>query len=80
MSEKKTTEELLIYVTGFGPFVGHEIINASWEAVRLLPTKHTVRNQSIHLKLIEIPVIYDEVNKYVERIWKDKPKVIAQFH
>lgn len=79
MSEEKTTDECLIYVTGFGPFVGHETINASWEAVRLLPTKHTVRNRSFQLKLVEIPVIYDEVNKHVERIWKDKPQVIVQF-
>lgn len=79
MSLENSTEEFLICVSGFGPFAGHEIINASWEAVRLLPTKHTVRNQSFHLKLVEIPVIYDEVEKYVEKIWKDKPKVIAQF-
>lgn len=75
MSSDKTTEEQLIYVTGFGPFVGHEIINASWEAVRLLPTELTVRTQSFRLKLVEIPVIYNEVNTYVERIWNDKPKV-----
>lgn len=75
MSVEKTSEESLIYVTGFGPFFGHEKVNASWEAVRLLPTKHTVRNQSLRLKLVEIPVIYDEVNQFVERIWKDNPKV-----
>lgn len=79
MSEKETSE-LLIYVTGFGPFVGHEKINASWEAVRLLPTSRKVRNQSFQIKLIEIPVIYEEVNKYVENIWKENPKVIALLH
>lgn len=76
--QNNTEEELLICVTGFGPFAGHEKINASWEAVRLLPTKHTIRNQSFNLKLVEIPVIYDEVNKHVEKIWNDEPKVIAQ--
>lgn len=77
---KEERSELLIYVTGFGPFVGHEEKNASWEAVRLLPTKHKVKNQSFQIKLIEIPVIYEEVNKYVESIWKDDPKVIALLH
>jgi len=76
MSEKQISEESLIYVTGFGPFVGHEIINASWEAVRLLPTERTIRNKSFRLKLVEIPVIYDEVNQHVERIWKDNPKLV----
>lgn len=75
MSVENTSEDRLIYVTGFGPFAGHEQINASWEAVRLLPTKHTVRNQSFQLKLVEIPVIYDDVNQHVERIWKHNPKV-----
>jgi len=75
MSEEKISDPL-IYVTGFGPFVGHEIINASWEAVRLLPTKHTVGKQSYKIKLVEIPVIYDEVNKHVESIWKDNPKLV----
>lgn len=75
MSEEENSE-LRIYVTGFGPFVGHEKINASWEAVRLLPTERKVRNHSFQIKLVEIPVVYDEVNKHVENIWKDNPKVL----
>lgn len=70
-------KDYLIYVTGFGPFTGHEQVNASWEAVKLLPTKHQVRNQQLKIKLVEIPVIYDDVNKHVERIWKENPKVIV---
>ncbi|KAJ6647363.1 Beta-alanine-activating enzyme [Pseudolycoriella hygida] len=76
MTSGKATQEYLIYVTGFGPFAGHEAVNASWEAVQLLPTQRTVRNQSFHLKLVEIPVIYDKVDKFVERIWEDNPKLV----
>lgn len=67
--------EPVVYVTGFGPFKGHEVKNASWEAVKLLPEKLTIRNQSIRIKLLEVPVGYDEVNQYVEKIWADAPKV-----
>ncbi|KAG4068541.1 hypothetical protein HA402_004882 [Bradysia odoriphaga] len=76
MSMEEITTEPLVYVTGFGPFKGHETVNASWEAVRLLPFKHSVRNQPIRIKLLEVPVVYDEVNNYVESIWKDSPKLV----
>lgn len=76
MSKSAPVEDPLIYVTGFGPFSGHEEVNASWEAVKLLPTNRTVRNQTYRIQLLEVPVVYDEVNRYVEEIWKERPKVI----
>lgn len=65
----------LIYVTGFGPFAGHVQANASWEAVRLLPTEHLIENQQCRIKLLEIPVIYTDVDKAIEHIWQENPKV-----
>lgn len=68
-------DPIVVYVTGFGPFEGHETINASWEAVQQLPNQRTVNGKQVEIRRIEIPVVYEEVDKYVEDIWNQKPRV-----
>lgn len=55
-----------ILVTGFGPFNGHNI-NASWEAVKLLPDEV----DDFVLVKTEIPVIYDKVERKIPTLWKE---------
>lgn len=69
------TKADLICVTGFEPFAGDKQ-NASWEAVRLLPTVYTLFNgQQCRLNLRRIPVNYIDVDHAVDEIWKQDPKV-----
>ncbi|CAG0897859.1 unnamed protein product [Darwinula stevensoni] len=59
----------LVYVTGFGPFVGHDV-NASWEAVKLLP-RLLGREDRVQLVVEEIPVDYDFVMREIPRRWRE---------
>lgn len=72
--------EKLICITGFGPFVGHEEKNASWEAVKLLRDNVTVSGIPFKIRKTEIPVMYDEVDQVVPKIWKDNPIVSVFFN
>lgn len=75
ISAISNSNPILVIVTGFGPFEGHETLNASWEAVRQLPNRRTVNGKTIEIRLVEIPVVYEEVDKYVNDIWKQNPRV-----
>lgn len=67
--------ENLIVVTGYGQFAGHEI-NASSEAVKLLPDEIEVDLQKYPIKKFEVEVTYTDVDKTVELIWSLKPRLV----
>lgn len=55
-----------ILVTGFGLFRDYKI-NASWEAVKLLPDEI----DEFKLIKIEVPVVYDIVETKIPALWKE---------
>lgn len=65
----------LIIVTGYGQFSGHEI-NASGEAVRILPDEIKVGTKKYQIKKIEVSVEYEDVDKKVDEIWGLKPFLV----
>lgn len=68
-------ESKLVVVTGFGPFLGHETINASWEAVKLLPNSLSNEGTNYELERRKVPVEFAAVDKAVTEIWQSEPKV-----
>lgn len=64
-----------IVVTGFGPFRGHEQVNPSWEAVKLLPDVLEYEGKQYPVKKMEIPVAYADVDGSLEDVWADDPMV-----
>lgn len=68
--------ENLIVVTGYGQFAGHEI-NASGEAVKLLPSELKVGSKNYQIRTLLVSVDYEDVDKKVEEIWKMKPHLVV---
>lgn len=66
----------LIIVTGYGQFAGHEV-NASGEAVKLLPDEITVGSEKYTIKRIEVSVEYEDVDKKLKEIWMQKPFLVV---
>ncbi|KDR16265.1 hypothetical protein L798_09684, partial [Zootermopsis nevadensis] len=58
-----------VVVTGFGPFKNYKI-NASWEAVKLLPSMNIEEEFGIKLIIHEIPVTYGYVTENVPVLWR----------
>lgn len=56
-------------MTGFGLFRNYKV-NSSWESVKRLKLK------GVNLIIKEIPVAYEDVDRYVSQIWSNyKPLV-----
>lgn len=67
--------EKLIVVTGYGQFAGHEV-NASGEAVKLLPKEILVGRKKFKIHTILVSVEYEDVDKKVEEVWSLKPHLV----
>lgn len=74
MATRKTTQNL-IFCTGFDVFGGHENLNASWEAVKLLPS--SIKHESVEYSIekLKVPVTYKDVDEVIQKIWERNPKV-----
>ena len=67
--------EDFIVITGYGQFFGHDI-NASAEAVKLLPKDIDIGKKKFGIKVIHVEVDYEDVDKKIEEIWKMQPYLV----
>lgn len=58
-----------VLVTAFGPFGRHKI-NASSQAVKLLPSLNLEEELGVNLVTLELPVVYETVKETVPRLWE----------
>lgn len=65
-----------IVVTGYGQFAGHEV-NASGEAVKLLPKEIEIASKKYQIRTLEVSVEYEDVDKKVEEIWAMNPLLVV---
>ncbi|RZF37051.1 hypothetical protein LSTR_LSTR012394 [Laodelphax striatellus] len=63
-----------VIVTGFGPFKGHPI-NASWEAVKLLPKFFNDENTNLIIE--EIPVTYNAIEERIPKLWEKYDPIVV---
>ena len=76
LTDESKSDRDVVVITGFGPFGAHTV-NASMEAVKLLPTLGLEKELNITLVIKEIPVEYDYVKNNILKIWQlYKPKVL----
>lgn len=70
-----------VIVTGFTPF-GEYTVNASWEAVKLLPYlfKAHEKSSEINLHIEEIPVVYKDVVETVGTLWEKHRPFVSNFN
>jgi hypothetical protein len=66
----------LIIVTGYGQFRGHEV-NASGEAVKLLPEKIDVQGKIYEIRKIFVEVEYEDVDRKIDEIWNLNPFLVV---
>ncbi|XP_016993996.2 pyroglutamyl-peptidase 1 [Drosophila takahashii] len=71
-----SSDRKLIVVSGFGPFLGHEAVNASWEAVKLLPEVLTHNDIEYDLEKRLVSVEYGAVDEAVTEIWDRQPDLV----
>lgn len=71
-----SSESNLIVVTGYGEFKGHSI-NASGEAVKLLPEGIEINGKMFEIRKKIIEVVYEDVDGAVEEIWNMKPFLVV---
>lgn len=62
-------------VTGYGQFAGHEI-NASGEAVKLLPKEIEIASKKYQIRTLEVSVEYEDVDKKIEEVWAMDPLLV----
>ncbi|XP_017053056.1 pyroglutamyl-peptidase 1 [Drosophila ficusphila] len=71
-----SSDRKLIVVSGFGPFTGHDTINASWEAVKLLPEVLSYNGTEYDIEKRLVQVEYGAVDEAVTEIWKRQPDLV----